>query len=300
MLSQIALVIPYPAIDPEIFGIDIGPVRIAIRWYALAYVAGILLAWRVIVAMLRRPHLWPGQRPPMTTRDIEDFLAWAIVGIILGGRLGYVFFYRPDYYLANPAEILAVWKGGMSFHGGFLGVVAAAWLFARKRGIDPLSFGDALAVTVPIGLFLGRIANFINGELWGRPTDVPWAMAFPGAPCPEGWAGICARHPSQLYEAALEGLLLGALLAGLAFRKGTLKTPGFSIGLFLAGYGLSRFLVEFFREADPQFITPDNPLGHVVRLGGAGLSMGQLLSLPMILAGLGIMFWARRRMRARP
>ena len=230
----------------------------------------------------------------MTPEQTEDLLTYIILGIIIGGRLGFVLFYQPAYYLQNPVEILYIWQGGMAFHGGFLGVVVAGLLFTRKHGL-PLSavapIADALAVATPPGILLGRIANFINAELWGRPTDLPWGVIFPGAAaqnCP-GVVGECARHPSQLYEAGLEGLLLGLVLLWLAFARGGLRTPGLMTGLFLAGYGAARFFVEFFRQADAQFIAPDNPMGYVIRLGEAGLSMGQLLSLPIVLLGLAIM-----------
>ena len=185
----------------------------------------------------------------------------------------------------------------MSFHGGFLGVVMAAWVFAARNAIPKLSLADILAIAAPMGLFFGRIANFINAELWGRPTDMPWGVIFPGGAaqdCP-GVEGLCARHPSQLYEAALEGLILGILLIWLAYRRDWLKTPGRICGLFFAGYGLSRFIVEFFREADAQFMTPDNPVGYVVQLGEFGITMGQALSLPMIAVGLLLMAAAGRR-----
>ncbi len=288
--------IPFPEISPELFSIEIGGFSFALRWYALAYIAGLVIGWRLIVAVMRRPALWGGTAPTTPAR-IEELLTWIVVGVILGGRLGFVLFYHPGYYLSHPAEILRIWEGGMSFHGGFLGVVAAAWLFAARHGIARLQLADALALATPPGLMLGRIANFINAELWGRPTDMPWGVAFPGAAaqdCP-GVIGVCARHPSQLYEAGLEGLLLGAVLLWLVWRRGWLRWPGRVTGLFLAGYGAARFFVEFFREADAQFIAPGNPMGHVIGLGGAGLSMGQLLSLPMIAAGLWLVLAARRR-----
>lgn len=287
-------VIPFPDISPEVLSFQIGGFSFALRWYALAYIAGILIGWRIARAALRRPALWPADRPPMTAEQLERLLTWIILGVLIGGRLGFVLFYQPGHYLAHPADILRVWQGGMSFHGGFLGVVAAALLFARREGVALLPTADALALAAPPGLMLGRIANFINAELWGRPSTLPWAVIFPGEAgqsCPIDWLGPCARHPSQLYEAALEGLLLGAVLLWVAFRRGGLRAPGRVTGLFLAGYGLSRFTVEFFRVADAQFITPDNPLGHVA----LGLSMGQLLSLPMILAGLALAWRARPR-----
>lgn len=291
--------IPFPDISPEIFSISLFGITFALRWYALAYIGGILIGWRLIVMAVSRPQLWPGDTAPMSKEQVEDLLTWIILGVILGGRLGYVLFYKPAYYLDNPSEILMVWEGGMAFHGGFLGVVVAAWIWAGRQGVNRLSLGDSLALAVPTGLLLGRVANFINGELWGRPTDVPWGVAFPGpsAQTCEGVIGLCARHPSQLYEAALEGLLLGTLLLILAFRRGGLKVPGQLMGLFVAGYGLSRFIVEFFRQADDQFITLDNPMGYVIQLGQAGVTMGQILSLPMLLIGLAIFFWARRQPR---
>lgn len=291
--------IPFPDISPEIFSISLFGITFALRWYALAYIGGILIGWRLIVMAVSRPQLWPGNTSPMSKEQVEDLLTWIILGVILGGRLGYVLFYKPAYYLDNPSEILMVWQGGMAFHGGFLGVVVAAWIWAGRQGVNRLSLGDSLALAVPTGLLLGRVANFINGELWGRPTDVPWGVTFPGpsAQTCEGVIGLCARHPSQLYEAALEGLILGALLLVLAFRRGGLKVPGQLMGLFVAGYGLSRFIVEFFRQADDQFITLDNPMGYVIQMGQAGVTMGQILSLPMLLIGLAIFFWARRQPR---
>ncbi|MCG7573517.1 prolipoprotein diacylglyceryl transferase [Phaeobacter sp. CNT1-3] len=293
--------IHFPNLSPEIFSISLFGITFALRWYALAYIAGILVGWRLINMAVSRPQLWPGDAAPMTKTQVEDLLTWIILGVILGGRLGYVLFYRPAYYIDNPSEILMVWQGGMAFHGGFLGVVVAAWIWAGRQGVNRLSLGDSLALAVPTGLLLGRMANFINGELWGRPTDVPWGVAFPGpsAQTCEGVVGLCARHPSQLYEAALEGLILGTLLLVLAFRRGALKVPGQLMGLFVAGYGLSRFIVEFFRQADDQFITLDNPMGYVIQMGPAGVTMGQLLSLPMLLGGIAIMIWARKHARTR-
>ncbi|MCG7493746.1 prolipoprotein diacylglyceryl transferase [Thalassobius sp. Cn5-15] len=291
--------IHFPNLSPEIFSISLFGITFALRWYALAYIVGILAGWKLINMAVSRPQLWPGNTAPMTKPQVEDLLTWIILGVIFGGRLGYVLFYRPSYYVENPSEILMVWQGGMAFHGGFLGVVVAAWIWAGRQGVNRLSLGDSLALAVPTGLFLGRVANFINGELWGRPTDLPWGVAFPGpsAQTCEGIIGLCARHPSQLYEAALEGLILGTLLLILAFRRGALKVPGQLMGLFVAGYGLSRFIVEFFRQADDQFITIDNPMGYVIQFGAAGISMGQLLSLPMLLGGIAIMVWARGRAR---
>jgi phosphatidylglycerol---prolipoprotein diacylglyceryl transferase len=263
--------IPFPAFDPVL--ISIGPV--AIRWYALAYIFGILLGWLYARAIIRSERLWGGPAS-LTAVDFDDFVLWVTLGTILGGRLGYVLFYNPAYFAAHPAEIVQLWKGGMSFHGGFLGCVLAVMLFARARGIPMLSLGDITCAVGPIGLFLGRLANFVNAELWGRPTDVPWAVAFPsGGPLP--------RHPSQLYEAALEGLVLFAVLAFL-IRGGALRRPGLVIGAFALGYGLARSFAELFREPDPQ-------LGFL----WGGLTMGMLLSLPMILAGAGFIAFALSR-----
>ena len=287
--------IPFPQISPEIFTIHLFGLSFSLRWYALAYLVGLIVGWRIIVGLMRRPALWGG-RAPMRPEQAEELLTWVVLGVVLGGRLGFVLFYEPGYYLANPGQILKLWQGGMSFHGGFLGVVVAAWIYCRRHGAPPLGLADALAVATPIGLGLGRLANFINAELWGRPTSAPWGVIFPGEAaqmCP-GVTGPCARHPSQLYEAGLEGVLLVLVLLALV-RAGGLRRPGQALGVVLAGYGLSRFVVEFFRQADAQFITAGNPLGHVIGGPVWGLSMGQLLSLPMILIGLGFVLMARRR-----
>lgn len=288
--------IPFPDISPEIFSFEVFGLHIALRWYALAYIVGIVLGWRITVGALSRPRLWPAEKPPMSREMFDDLLTWIILGVILGGRLGYVLFYRPLYFLENPAKIFAVWEGGMAFHGGFLGVVIAVWLYIRKKDTPKLQITDAIALGVPWGLMLGRIANFINGELWGRPTDLPWGVAFPGAAaqdCPEV-TGLCARHPSQLYEAGLEGLLLGLVLLWLVYARAALKTPGLIAGVFLTGYGAARFFVEFFRQADYQFMSPENPMGYILHIQGYGITMGQLLSLPMILVGLALVLHARR------
>ena len=262
------LLIPYPRIDPVL--VQLGP--FAVRWYALAYIAGILLGWVYARAIIRNGRLWGGTAP-FGVAEFDDFLLWVTLGIILGGRIGYVLFYNLPLFAAHPLEIFALWKGGMSFHGGFTGCVIAVVLFARKRGISILSLGDITCAVGPIGLFLGRIANFINGELWGRPTDVPWAMIFPGG-------GPVPRHPSQLYEATLEGLVLFAVLA-LLMRAGALKRPGLIIGCFACFYAIARSTCEFFRE-------PDAQLGFL--WGGA--TMGQLLSIPLFLAGLAFIYYA--------
>ncbi len=291
------LVLPFPDIDPVLFSARILGIDLAIRWYALAYVAGLLIGWRYVFWLFRRPALWGGSAP-MRPEQSDDLLTWMILGVIIGGRVGFVVFYQPGYFLAHPGEILAVWQGGMSFHGGFLGVVVAILGFAWRNGLDAVRIGDAVAAAAPIGLFFGRIANFINAELWGRPTAMPWGVVFPGAAaqnCPSGWEGGCARHPSQLYEAGLEGLVLFIVLL-IAARRGALMRPGRMIALFLLGYGFARTFVEGFRQADGQYVTPDNPWGHVVRLGGDwGLTMGQMLSLPMAAMGLALLFWTARR-----
>ena len=289
-------VLNFPDLSPELFSISLFGIELALRWYALAYIAGIVIAWRLAVMALRRPALWPDKAPPMRPEQVEDLVTWIILGVILGGRLGFVLFYQPSHYLQHPLDILKVWQGGMAFHGGLLGVVIAAALYARRHSIPALSLADLIAHTVPPGLFLGRMANFVNAELWGRPSDLPWAVIFPGPAaqdCPGVVADICARHPSQLYEAALEGLLLGAVLLWLVYRRGALRLPGLTLGIFLAGYGMSRFIVEFFRQPDLQFVSPGNPLGLAWHVGGYGLTMGQFLSLPMI--ALGLYFALRAR-----
>lgn len=259
--------IPFPDIDP--IALSIGP--LAIRWYALAYIAGFLIGWRWCVMLTKRP-------PHLVAPELFDaFLTWAIIGTILGGRLGFILFYNLPYYAANPLEVLKVWQGGMSFHGGFLGVTAAMYLFARRHGLAFFGLTDIVAAAAPIGLFFGRIANFVNGELWGRPADVAWAVIFPHA-------GPEPRHPSQLYEAVLEGLVLFVILALTVTVWKQLRRPGFVTGLFLAGYALGRIVSEFFRQPDPQ-------LGFL--WGGA--TMGQLLSIPMLLVGIGLAVWAWKR-----
>ncbi len=261
----------FPVFDP--IAVSFGP--FAIRWYALAYIGGIVLGWIYARAIIRNGRLWGGASP-ITLLDMDDFILWVTLGIILGGRTGYVLFYNFDYFVQHPSEIFQMWKGGMSFHGGFLGCVAAVLLFGWKRKVPVLSLGDITCAVGPIGLFLGRIANFINGELWGRPATVSWAMVFPtGGPIP--------RHPSQLYEASLEGVALFIVLA-LLIRAGALKRPGFILGSFATLYGIARIAGEFFREPDPQ-------LGFL----WGGLTMGMLLSVPMILAGLGFLALALRR-----
>lgn len=256
----------FPSIDPVL--VRLGP--IAIHWYALAYIAGIMLGWKLAMRLAAQP-------PKLVEPALfDDYMLWATLGIVVGGRLGYVIFYQPGYFFAHPLEIPAVWNGGMAFHGGILGVMVATVWFARKRGVPLLALGDLVAAVAPIGLFFGRIANFINGELWGRVTDHPWGMVFPkGGPLP--------RHPSQLYQAAMEGLILFAVMMILV-RLGARNKPGTLIGSFLIGYGVARIIGELFRE-------PDAFLGFLV----GGLTMGQILSLPMIAVGATFLAIARRR-----
>jgi phosphatidylglycerol:prolipoprotein diacylglycerol transferase len=263
--------IPYPQVEPVLF--EYGP--LVIRWYALAYVAGILLGWLYARAIIGRARLWGG-KAPLIPDDMDDFMLWATLGVVVGGRLGDVLIYEWPYYAAHPREIVEIWHGGMAFHGGLIGVAIAGLLFARWRRIPVLSLGDVVCVVAPIGLFFGRIANFINDELWGRPSNVPWAMVFPDA-------GPIPRHPSQLYEAGLEGLVLFVVLA-LVVRAGGLKRPGLAFGVFLAGYGITRTIAEFFRAPDPQL----EKLNH-------GFTMGMLLSMPMIVIGLAFVVFALRR-----
>ncbi|MDB6453793.1 prolipoprotein diacylglyceryl transferase [Falsirhodobacter sp. 20TX0035] len=288
--------IPFPDISPEIFTLSLGGFSFSLRWYALAYIAGLLLGWWVVRRAIGCPKLWPADTPPMTAEQVERLLTWVILGVVLGGRLGFVLFYEPGYYLSHPGQILQVWQGGMSFHGGFLGVVAATWIFSARERAPKLSVADMMALAVPPGLFFGRIANFINAELWGRPTNLPWGVAFPGEAAQEcgQLTGVCARHPSQLYEAGLEGILLFALIWLLILRRHWLKWPGAICGVFIAGYGVSRFLVEFVRQPDAQFVSEGNPLGLAWQIGGYGLTQGQALSLPMVAVGLWLIGRARR------
>ncbi|MGE5200474.1 MAG: prolipoprotein diacylglyceryl transferase [Acidobacteriota bacterium] len=257
--------IPYPVIDPVL--IEIGP--FAIRWYALAYIAGLLIGWRYCVAMARRPP------KVIELPALDDFLVWVTLGVVLGGRIGYVLFYNLAEYLEHPLDALKIWKGGMSFHGGAIGVFVALYFFTRQRKIDLLRLGDILVCSVPIGLFLGRLANFVNGELFGRPADVPWAMVFPSDPLQ------VPRHPSQLYEACLEGIVLFTVLFVLQRFTKARDRRGFLSGVFMIGYGLARIVSEFFRQPDPQ-------LGYLL---GETTTMGQILSIPLLLLGA----WMIRR-----
>ncbi len=267
----------FPVIDPV--AIQIGP--LAIRWYALAYLAGILLGWAYADRLVRKAALWPVGRAPATPDQISDFVTWVTLGIIAGGRLGYVLFYNAGYYADHPLEIMSVWQGGMSFHGGLIGVALAVIIFTRRNAIALGSFSDLVASVAPIGLLFGRLANFINGELWGRVTTAPVGMIFPnGGPAP--------RHPSQLYEAGLEGLGLLLLLFVAGQYGRALTRPWLVTGLFGVGYGVSRIIVEFFREPD----------AHIGFLTG-GLTMGMLLSAPLVLAGAVLIVIALRGRAAR-
>ncbi len=267
------LAITFPVFDPV--AISLGP--IAIRWYALAYIGGIVLGWIYARALIKNEKLWGGPAPISLTQ-MDDFILWVTVGIIVGGRTGYVLFYNLPFFMKHPGAIFLLWEGGMSFHGGFLGCVVAVMWFARRNGIPILSLGDIVTAVGPIGLFLGRLANFINGELWGRAADpsLPWAMIFPNDRLQ------LLRHPSQLYQAALEGIVLFMVLA-IMIRMGALRRPGLILGSFIAIYALARIAGELFREPDPQ-------LGFL----WGGLTMGMLLSLPMIVAGIVLIVQAWR------
>ena len=283
------LAIPFPRIDPILFQFgpfDLGPISLgpfAIRWYALAYISGLVLGWWYMNRLLRTDRLWPALasgnksagkvNTPATKLDIDDLIIWLMLGVIVGGRLGYVVFYQPSIITSNPLGIFAVWQGGMSFHGGTLGVVIAAILFSWRRKLNFLRVGDLIAAATPFGLFFGRTANFINGELWGKVTLAPWGMVFPTG-------GFMPRHPSQLYEAALEGVVLFIVLRIATHRFLSFHRPGLTIGLFATGYGVARILVEFFRQPD----------AHIGYLTGGVVTMGMVLSLPMVLVG-GVLIW---------
>ena len=278
---MLPLIIPYPHIDPVL--IQIGP--FAIRWYALAYIAGIILGWRYIVWLLRKPALWRDtaeKKPPLTVADMDDVVLWMTLGIVLGGRIGYILFYglvyQSHYYLENPLRMLMIWEGGMSFHGGCIGVLLAIALYCHQKKYSFLRVGDLIAAAVPFGLFFGRMANFINGELYGRPSTVPWAMIFPAD------KAQIPRHPSQLYEGTLEGLVAFIILYLMIHHFGALKRPGLVGGVFLAYYGSARAFCEFFRE-------PENPIG-------AGMTMGMLLSVPMWIAAAWLIWNALKDIRS--
>jgi phosphatidylglycerol:prolipoprotein diacylglycerol transferase len=268
----ILLTIPFPAIDPV--AVHLGP--LAVRWYALAYMAGLIFAVWYAKRLVSTPALWAGKPPTLEPHEVDDLLLWATLGVVLGGRIGYVLFYNLPHYLAHPLDILRVWTGGMSFHGGFLGVAVALYLYGRWRGVGLDRLLDLAAPGVPVGLMLGRIANFINGELWGRPSDVPWAMVFPTG-------GDVPRHPSQLYEAGLEGVVLFIALRIATHRYKALSKPGLVSAVFAIGYALARIVAEFFRQ-------PDVQIGYLE----GGLTMGMLLSLPLLAIGIWLLIRARR------
>jgi len=272
--ASLLAILPYPEIDPIAF--SLGPV--AIHWYGLAYVLGILLGWAYARRLLDNAPLWSERSPPPTARQLDDFIVWVALGVVLGGRIGYVLFYDMQAVSENPIRALQIWNGGMSFHGGLIGTTLAMILFARRNGLAMWTLFDIVAAVVPIGLFFGRIANFVNGELWGRITDVPWAMVFPTG-------GPFSRHPSQLYEAGLEGIVLFLVLFFATRKLRVLKKPGTAAGIFVTGYALCRIFVEFFRE-------PDAQLGYLA--GTNWLTMGMVLSFPMALFGLWAIYRAQR------
>lgn len=274
-LGSWAAVLPYPQIDP--IALQLGP--IAIRWYGLAYMTGLLLGWLALKQLLANARLWDGEAP-LQPEEADDLLLWMTLGVVIGGRLGFVFLYEPGYFLQNPLDALKVWQGGMAFHGGLIGVAVAIMVFAWTRGVHPLTVGDLVAAVTPIGLFFGRIANFINAEVVGRVSDVPWAMVFPP---PDG--GPEPRHPSQLYEAFLEGIVLFLVLRYLTHSKRALRWPGYIAGVFLIGYAAARIFVELFREFDPTQYFTFSPY----------LTSGMIYSLPMIAVGALFMWQARYR-----
>ncbi|MEK1892840.1 MAG: prolipoprotein diacylglyceryl transferase [Rhizobium sp.] len=284
--ANLLAIMPFPEIDPIAF--SLGP--LSIHWYGLAYVAGIMLGWYYARLIAGNDTLWPGNVSPITKVQLDDFIIWVALGIVLGGRIGYILFYDMPAVIESPIRAIQIWNGGMSFHGGLTGTTIAMIIFARRNAIPIWSLFDIVAAVVPIGLFCGRIANFVNGELWGRLTDVPWGMVFcnqyiekTNGYCP---GGDFVRHPSQLYEAGLEGIVLLLVLAVLIYGLRALKAPGFVTGVFVCGYALSRIFVEFFRE-------PDAQLGYLV--GTNWLTMGMVLSTPMVLLGIWAMLRARRQ-----
>ena len=276
--------VPFPDIDPIAF--QIGP--LAIRWYGLAYMAGLLLGYFYIRRLIANSALWRGS-PPLTSGQVDDLLVAVTIGVVVGGRLGFVVLYEPGTFLNNPMEVLRIWNGGMAFHGGLIGTALAMWVFAKWQDLNVLSTFDLVAAATPIGLFFGRIANFINGELWGRVTDMPWGVVFPEVErlVPQyPWLAPTVgqpRHPSQLYEAALEGLLLFAALWFVIHHRKALMKPGLVAGLFLIGYGAARTFVELFREYDPDWATSFGPY----------LTSGMVYSIPMIV--LGIFLYVRAK-----
>ncbi|OJT98551.1 MAG: prolipoprotein diacylglyceryl transferase [Rhizobium sp. 63-7] len=272
-VAHLLSIMPFPDIDPV--ALQLGP--LAIHWYGLAYVAGILLGWLYARRLTARPQLWRNDTPALTPAHLDDFLVWAAAGIVLGGRIGYILFYDLAAVVAEPIRAIQIWNGGMSFHGGLIGTILAMVIFSRRNGIAIWSMFDVIAAAAPVGIFFGRIANFINGELWGRLTDMPWAVVFPTG-------GPFARHPSQLYEAALEGIVLFLLLAALIYGAKALKRPGTISGWFIGFYAVARIFNEFFRE-------PDAQIGY---LAGNWLTMGMILSVPMLMLGIWAVLRARK------
>lgn len=277
--------IPFPNLDP--IALDLG--FVSIKWYGLAYLVGLLIGWVYVRRLLSEPAIWAKGKAPFTVDKVDDLLMYITVGVILGGRLGFVTLYEPGYYFSNPVEIFKIWRGGMAFHGALIGSAVAILLFARNQNVNACSVMDLCTAAVPIGLFFGRLANFINAELYGRVSDVSWSVIFcndtirkySGGVCP---GGSVPRHPSQLYEAALEGLLLFFILRLLTHRWGSLKTPGLTAGAFLIGYGLARSTAELFREPHT---------GHAFNVGP--LTAGIAYSIPMILLGFWLVYQARKK-----
>ncbi|MCH9807944.1 MAG: prolipoprotein diacylglyceryl transferase [Alphaproteobacteria bacterium] len=267
------LEIPFPAIDPV--ALQIGP--LAVRWYGLAYASGLILGWLYIRRLLSEQTLWPADKQPMSADDADELLIWVTAGVIIGGRLGHVLFYQSGYYLSNPLEIFAIWKGGMAFHGGLLGTGLAMLSFARRHGVSIWPVMDLVSAAVPIGLFFGRMANFINAEVVGSPTDMPWGMVFPG------W-GNDPRHPAMLYEAALEGIALFLILRYATHSLKTLKLPGLTTGVFLVGYGAFRIFCELFKVIE-----------YRIFVEGSSITKGMVYSVPMILIGAWFIYRARNQ-----
>jgi phosphatidylglycerol---prolipoprotein diacylglyceryl transferase len=261
----------FPAIDPV--AIRLGPFEV--HWYALAYVAGLLFASWYLKRLVTFPKLWGALRPTLTVQQVDDLFLWFLVGVIGGGRLGYVLLYKPMFYLQNPLEIVKTWDGGMSFHGGFLGVVMACWIWGRRNGVGLDRLLDLGAAVTPVGLGLGRLANFINAELWGAPTQAPWGVVFPG--------DTVARHPSQLYQFALEGMVLFILVRIATHRFSVLQYAGRAAGIFALFYGLARIFSEFFRE-------PDKHIGYIAGFA----TMGMIYSLPLVAVGIWLLLRSRR------
>jgi phosphatidylglycerol:prolipoprotein diacylglycerol transferase len=291
--------IAFPNVSPEIFSIDFLGFKLSIRWYALSYIAGFLAASLLMKHFVKKKLVWRFKIPPMDTEASDRMLTYLILGVILGGRVGYVFFYNFEYYTEHPGDIIRVWDGGMSFHGGFLGVAVAGIIFCYLNAVNILSAADLVSLATPPGLFFGRLANFVNAELWGSPTDLPWGVVFPGSraqDCPDV-IGICARHPTQIYEAFLEGLLLLIILLFIT-AVGALKKPGLVTGTFIGGYGVARFVVEYFRIPDPQFFSDGNNFGYAYQLGEFGITMGQVLSIPMVCFGIFLITFSLIKFRS--